>query len=178
MLSAPQISQGRRILIYWRNSRPCPQLGQRRPRPRLTPTHIDLSSDNTPPTHPLRRECYWVRLFPSNCERSGPTRAPTAGLSTIGAYRDPAPTTSSGDHPQQRNGPLGVPGRKPVATHITVCIAGSRLHITPPATSDNSACVSSRWSCCRAASCVPRFRNMGCSPLKGVNAGMIPLQLV
>ena len=73
----------------------------------------------------------------------------------------------SGDHPQQRNGPFEVPGRKPVASHITVCIAGSRLHITPPATSDSSACVSSRWSCCRAASCVPRLRNIGCLPLDG-----------
>jgi hypothetical protein len=34
---------------------------------------------------------------------------------------------NSGDHPQQRNGPFGVPGKKPVAAHRAVCIAGSAL---------------------------------------------------
>jgi hypothetical protein len=62
-------------LIYWCNSRPCPQLGQRRPRPRLTPTHIDLSSGNTPSGPVPSSACYRARLFPSNCERSCPTRA-------------------------------------------------------------------------------------------------------
>ena len=150
VLSAPQASQGQRILIYWRNSRPCPQLGQRRPRPRLTPTHMDFSSGNTPPAHPLAA-CYRVRLFRSNCERSDPN-SPTSAKSACAAQPWPSShggfmrlsQAVSGDHPQQRNGPLGVPGRKPVANHITVCIAGSRLHTTPPVTSDNSACVSSR----------------------------------
>jgi hypothetical protein len=27
---------------------------------------------------------------------------------------------------------MGSSGQKPVATHMTVCVAGSRLHITPP----------------------------------------------
>ena len=128
---------------------------------------MDLSSGNTPPAHPVAAS-YRVRLFRSNCERSDPN-SPTSAKSACAAQ--PWPSSHGGimrlsqavlgDHPQQRNGPFGVPGRKPVATHITVCIAGSRLHITPPATLDSSAGVSSRWSCCRTASCVQRLRNIG-----------------
>src|SRR5690242_7983654 len=113
---------------------------------------MDLSSGTTPPAHPL----VGMLSAPAVSEQLRTLR-PNITYPKSACAVQPRPSSHgrfmrlsqalSGDHPQQRNGPLGVPGRKPVATHITVCIAGSRLHITPPTTSDKSACVSSRWSC-------------------------------